>query len=80
MIVGNYNFHQMLFALDTFQGIDEKVEYLENIKSDLNRIATCFEATLTLPLQTFSSQVNYVEEGCDELNDFIKQLYPTLVK
>ncbi|MCK5456038.1 MAG: hypothetical protein KAI45_02860, partial [Melioribacteraceae bacterium] len=72
MIVGNFNFHQILFALDTFKETEEKTGYLEKIKQELTRIIECFEGAKTLPLQMYASQTYNVDEGCDELINFVK--------
>ena len=71
MIVGSFNSVSMLIALDSYQGKDEKVKYLENIKSDIERIINCFEETKTLPLKTFTSITSEMD-GCEELMNFIK--------
>ena len=71
MIVGNYNFHQILFALDTFKEIDEKIGYLEKIEHELNRIIACFEAPKTLPLKMYASKNINLEGACNELKDFV---------
>lgn len=75
MIVGNYNFHQILFALDTFREVDEKIGYLEKIKHELSRIISCFESPKTLPLKMYASKNINVEGACDELKDFIKHQF-----
>lgn len=78
MNVGNYNFHQMLFALDTFKGIGEKIGYLEKIQNELKRIIVCFESEKSLPLEMYASPNYYAEECCSELANFIKHQSGTL--
>ena len=78
MIVGNFNFHQILFALDTFKEVDEKIGYLENNKRELNRIVTCFEEPKTLPLKMYASKNINIEGSCDELKNFIKHQFETI--
>ncbi|MCF6269257.1 MAG: hypothetical protein L3J41_06085 [Melioribacteraceae bacterium] len=78
MIVGNYNFHQILFALDTFKEVDEKIEYLIKIKRELVRIVACFEEPKTLPLKMYASKNINIEGSCEELKDFIKHQFKTI--
>ena len=75
MIVGNYNFHQILFALDTFGTVGEKIGYLESIKNDIGRIIECFETRKTLPLKMYASNNMSIEGNCDELKIFIKHQF-----
>lgn len=78
MIVGNYNFQQILFAIDTFKEINEKTGYLEKIKRELKRIVACFETPKTLPFKMYASQNNNIEGCCTEFKDFIKHQFETI--
>ena len=72
MIVGNFNYHQILFALDSFYNLDDKIGYLEKIHSELVRIITCFEMPKSLPLKMYASKTMQINGSCQELKDFIK--------
>jgi len=78
MIVGNYNLHQILFALDTFKGVDEKIGYLAKIRHELNRIVLCFETPQTLPLKMYASQNINLEGTCDELMNFVSHQFEVI--
>jgi hypothetical protein len=75
MIVGNYNYHQILFALDSFSEVDEKIGYLEKIEHDLKRVVESFKVPRTLPLKMYASKNINIGEDCDELKDFIKHQF-----
>jgi hypothetical protein len=75
MIVGNFNYHQILFALETFINDAEKLGYLEKIASELNRIITCFESPQALPLKMYASNNINLVSGCNELKELIKQQF-----
>ena len=75
MIVGNYNYHQILFALDSFSEIDEKIGYLDKIERDLKRVVETFDAPKTLPLKMYASKTINVGDNCQELKDFISHQF-----
>ena len=72
MIVGNFNYHQILFALDTFSNAEDKLGYLEKIRSELLRIIDCFEIPKSLPLKMYASKNISIEGACSELKNFIR--------
>jgi hypothetical protein len=75
MIVGNFNYHQILFALDTFKLNDEKLGYLEKINSELDRVIKCFEAPKALPLKMYASDNINIDDSCKELKEYIKKQF-----
>jgi hypothetical protein len=77
MVVGNYNYHQIMFAVDMFNLDYEKLSYFMKIKGELNRIIACFEANKTVPLKMFASQNINVEGSCLELKEFITKQFET---
>jgi hypothetical protein len=72
MIVGNFNYHQILFAIDSFYDTEDKIGYLEKIHSELERIVNCFEMPKSLPLKMYASKSINITGACKELRDFIK--------
>ena len=78
MVVGNFNYHQILFALDTFKLNDEKLSYLEKIQEELNRITDCFESQKSLPLKMYASKNMNISGNCNELREFIKKQFEML--
>ncbi|PIQ08851.1 MAG: hypothetical protein COW71_09615 [Ignavibacteriales bacterium CG18_big_fil_WC_8_21_14_2_50_31_20] len=75
MFAGNFNYHQILFTLDTFKHSSEKLTYLTEISSELNRIIDCFEAPKNFPLKMYASKDVNIEGNCKELQDFISKQY-----
>ena len=75
MFVGNFNYHQILFALDTFNLEEDKIGYLEKIVNELSRIVECFETPKALPLKMYASKNISIESSCNELKDFIKKQF-----
>ena len=75
MVVGNFNYHQILFALDTFNLEEDKIGYLEKIVTELSRIVECFEAPKALPLKMYASKNISIESSCNELRDFINKQF-----
>ena len=75
MIVGNYNYHQILFAIDSFNNLDDKMGYLDKIETELKRIINCFDAPKTLTLKMNASKNITTENNCDELKDFIRKQF-----
>lgn len=78
MFVGNFNYHQILFALDTFSLDNEKLGYLEKISDELTRIVKCFEAPKSLPLNMYASTNISIEDNSPELQRFIKKQFDTV--
>lgn len=77
MVVGNYNYHQIMFAVDMFNLDYEKLSYFMKIKGELNRIIACFEVNKTVPLKMFASRNINVEGSCLELKEFITKQFET---
>ena len=75
MFVGNFNYHQILFTLDTFKLSSEKLTYLNEISAELNRIIDCFESPKNYPLKMYASKDLNIDENCKELQDFISKQY-----
>ncbi|MBU0475711.1 MAG: hypothetical protein KKF62_16315 [Bacteroidetes bacterium] len=75
MFAGNFNYHQILFALDTFNHDNEKIGYLEKISDELTRIVDCFESPKSLPLNMYASKNLSITDNNPELQGFIKKQF-----
>jgi len=75
MLTGNYDYYQILFTLDTFKFNSEKLDYLKEISSNLNKIIDCFEAPKTFPLKMYALKDLSIDGNCKELQEFISKQY-----
>jgi hypothetical protein len=75
MIVGNFNYHQILFAIDSFNNFEDKLGYLDKIEKELKRIIACFDTPRSLPLKMYASKNISIGNNCEELKEFIKSQF-----
>lgn len=75
MQAGNFNYHQILFTLDTIKKDEEKLTYLNEIGSQIDKIITSFEAPKLFPLNVYALKDLDIEENCRELHDFISKQF-----
>ena len=73
MVVGNFNYHQILFFLDAQKTKEEKLGYLFQIKRDMQRVVKCFESSKMLPLRMYAEDNIIIDGNSPELKNFIRQ-------
>lgn len=74
MSAKKFNFHKILFTLETFTSPEEKISYLFSIKVDVNRVIKCFSTQKTQALKKYVVKNIFAEDGCDELSAFLKEV------
>ncbi|MCW8849038.1 MAG: hypothetical protein OQJ81_03590, partial [Melioribacteraceae bacterium] len=74
MSASRFNFHKILFTLETFSTPEEKISYLFSIKVDVNRVIKCFSTQKTQALKKYVVKNIFAEDGCDELSIFLKEV------
>ncbi|GEM_PF-5805143 len=74
MNIYELNYHKIKFALELISSPEEKLSYLYQIKIEINRVIQCFTKKKFLPLRKYAMDNIFLEDGCPELNKFMKQL------
>lgn len=69
-----FNYHKVLFTLETFKTAEEKISYLYGVKVDLNRIIQCFSRKKFQALKKYAKPNLFAEDGCSELTEFLKEV------
>lgn len=69
-----YNYHKVLFVLNTLKTPEEKISYLYSVKVDVNRVIQCFTRKKFQKLKKYAQKNIFAEDGCDELTDFLKEV------
>ena len=69
-----FNYHKVLFTLETFNTPEEKISYLYSIKVDVNRVIKCFSTQKLQALKKYVVKNIFAEDGCDELSAFLKEV------
>ena len=69
-----FNYHKVLFTLETFSTPEEKISYLFSIKVDVNRVIKCFSTQKLQALKKYVVKNIFAEDGCDELSAFLKEV------
>lgn len=69
-----FNYHKVLFTLETYKTAEEKISYLYKVKVDLNRIIQCFSRKKFQALKKYAKPNIFSEDGCKELTDFLKEV------
>lgn len=69
-----FNYHKVLFTLETFTTPEEKISYLFSIKVEVNRVIKCFSTQKIQALKKYVVKNIFAEDGCDELSDFLKEV------
>ncbi|MBK7103933.1 MAG: hypothetical protein IPH62_01440 [Ignavibacteriae bacterium] len=72
MVAGRFNYHKILFTLDTFQTSEEKLSFLYGVKLEVNKVIQCFTQTKFQPLRNYVSENKFADDGCSELTEFLK--------
>lgn len=74
MVAEKFNYHKVLFTLETFNTYEEKIAYLYKIKIDVNRVIQCFARPKFQALKKYATKNIFAEDGCDELTEFLKKV------
>ena len=74
MNIYELNYHKIKFSLDLLPSPEEKISYLYQIKIEINRVIQCFTKKKLLPLRKYALDNVFLEDGCPELNKFMKEL------
>ncbi len=74
MNIYELNYHKIKFTLDLLSSPEEKISYLYQIKIEINRVIQCFNKKKLLPLRKYALDNVFLEDGCPELNKFIKEI------
>jgi hypothetical protein len=70
----DFNYHKVLFTLQTLASPEEKLSYLYNVKIEINRIIKCFSSQKFQALKKYAVKNIYAEDGCEELTEFLKEI------
>lgn len=68
-----FNFHKILFTIDSYDLPQEKLSYLYNLKIEINRIIKCFTKRKIQALKNYAKSNIFAEDGCDELTKFLSE-------
>ncbi|MCB0750920.1 MAG: hypothetical protein KDC52_05560 [Ignavibacteriae bacterium] len=74
MVAGKFNYHKILFTLDTFSSAEEKLSYLFSIQIEVNKVVKCFAQSKFQPLRNYAAENKFADDGCEELTDFLKKI------
>ncbi|MBI1931377.1 MAG: hypothetical protein HYS24_02425 [Ignavibacteriales bacterium] len=74
MVVGKFNYHQILFTLETYLKIEEKLSFLFEVKIEVNKVIQCFVQTKFQPLRNYITKNKFTDDGCDELTEFLQKV------
>ncbi len=74
MNIYELNYHKIKFTLELINSAEEKISYLYKIKIEINRVIHCFKKKKFLPLRKYALDNIFLEDGCPELNKFMKKL------
>lgn len=69
-----FNYHKVIFTLETLSTPEEKISYLFSIKVEVNRVIKCFSTQKLQALKKYVVKNIFAEDGCDELTDFLKEV------
>ncbi|MBK8945653.1 MAG: hypothetical protein IPM32_10350 [Ignavibacteriae bacterium] len=74
MVVGKFNYHKILFTLDTLSTTEEKISFLFGVKLEVNKVIQCFTQTKFQPLRNYIRENKFADDGCEELTEFLKKI------
>jgi len=74
MVVGKFNYHKILFTLDTISNSEEKISYLYSVQLEVNRVIQCFSESKFQPLRNYTKDNKFADDGCEELTEFLKKI------
>ncbi|MFZ1288998.1 MAG: hypothetical protein WAR79_02835 [Melioribacteraceae bacterium] len=74
MVAGRFNYHKVLFTLDTFSTSEEKLSFLYGVKLEVNKVIQCFAQTKFQPLRNYATVNKFADDGCDELTEFLQKI------
>ncbi len=74
MVVGKFNYHKILFTLDTISNSEEKISYLYSVKLEVNKIIQCFSESKFQPLRNYARENKFADDGCEELTEFLQKI------
>ena len=74
MVVGKFNYHKILFTLDTFANSEEKISHLYSVKLEVSKIIQCFSESKFQPLRNYARENKFADDGCEELTEFLQKI------
>ncbi len=74
MVAGRFNYHKILFSLETFSSAEEKLSYLYGVKVEVTKVIQCFTHNKFQPLRNYAKKNIFAEDGCDELTEYLQQV------
>ena len=63
MVVGKFNYHKILFTLDTFANSEEKISHLYSVKLEVSKIIQCFSESKFQPLRNYARENKFADDG-----------------
>jgi len=69
-----FNYHKVLFTLDTLKSPEDKISFLYSVKVEVNRVIQCFSQQKVQALVKYTKKNVFAIDGCIELTEFLKKI------
>ncbi len=69
-----YNLYKIKFILETLKSDSDKLEYLMEVKNELNTVINSFESPKVTSIRNYGSDKHFLEDNCPELKSFVHEM------